>query len=321
MEENFDIFDLPTDVFINPEKKNVSEFYQPSADKGRDGVYKALIRFLPNIHNPSLSKIMKYYVWLEDPTTNQGFSVDCPSTVGQKSILKDMFWKLKKSESVKDQELAEKFSRVETYYSLIQVIKDPNQPELEGKIMVYKFGSKINQKIEAQLKPEFGTPCNPFDLFEGKVFGLNIVKKMKWNNYDACEFVGDRTPLVLEGKPVQKVEEDMKKITTWLKENSTDISKYAYKEWDSETTEKVLNTIKKIVPDGRVVENIVTSAAGEGTKSANATTEPSTSFDNASTTSSNNNATDDFFSDSKTSDSNDDAKKGVSKIDDLYENL
>jgi len=286
MEDNFDIFNLPADAFITPEKKSTSEFYSPSADKGRDGVYKSLVRFLPNIHNPAQSKIMKYYVWLTDPTTGDGFSVDCPSTVGQKSILKDMYWKLKKSESVKDQELAQEyFGRVESHYAIIQVLKDPNAPELEGKIMIYKFGAKINQKIEAQLKPEFGEPVNPFDLFEGKTFALHIVKKMKWNNYDQCGFVGDRTPLVLDGTPIQKTKEDMEKVSTWLKDNSPDITKYGYQEWDQEMTNRVHATIAKIVPDGRMVEELTSSAASEGNRGANApapAAAPQTSFSNES---------------------------------------
>lgn len=330
---NFDIFNLPTDAFINPTKVRTTEIYSPSADKGKEGVYKALIRFLPNPVNPVESKLMKYYVWLTDPSNGEGFSVDCPSTKGQKSILKDMYWKLKKSESVKDQEIADKqLSRVETYYSLVQIVKDPNAPELEGKIMVFKFGTKINQKIEAQLKPEYGTPINPYDLFEGKMFALHIVKKMQWNNYDNCEFIGERTPLVLEGKPIQKQREDMEMVTKWLKENSPELNKYAYKEWTSETEEKVLAVLRKIMPDGRALEQVMNSSKGassskpvnEGgfqvTGSKPAAEKPSTSFDQK-----------DFFGDTAkdtpkadvdpTADKTQTPKKGVSSLDDLYNDL
>lgn len=314
--EGFDIFNLPTDAFITPEKKSTTEFYSPSADKGRDGVYKALIRFLPNVHNPALSKVMKYYVWLEDPATKEGFSVDCPSTVGKKSILKDVYWKLKKSESVRDQELAqESFGRVETYYSLVQILKDPNQPELEGKIMVFKYGSKINQKIEAQLKPEFGSPVNPFDLFEGRVFALQIVKKMKWNNYDQCEFMGDRTPLELDGKPIQKTKEDMQRVTDWLKAESTDISRYAYKEWDDDLTNRVLDVIRRIVPDGRMVEELAHSAKSEGYAGANAASASKSNAAAPSVSSFEQTAPERNTEPAPTK------TKGVSSIDDLYNEL
>jgi hypothetical protein len=265
---NLDIFNLSTESLINPPKKKSADLYQPSADKGKDGIYKALIRFLPNVRNAEKSKIMKYYVWMVDPVTNESYSVDCPSTVGKKSILKDTYWKLKNSASARDQELAqEKFSRNESYYSFVQIVKDPNEPDLEGKVMVFKFGSKINQKIEKLLKPEFGAPINPYDVFEGKLFALHIVKKQKWNNYDLCEFVGERTPMEIEKVAMTKTKEDMAKIVDFLKDQSPDLEKYEYREWDQAMHDKVVQSIRNIVPDQKLVEQLI-GAAAEGSTHA-----------------------------------------------------
>lgn len=274
--ENFeqDIFNLDGNSFINPTKPKAQSFYQPQADEGREGVYKAVIRFLPFHKNPNKSKIQKYYVWINNTVDGEAFSVDCPSTVGKKSILKDTYWKLKNSQSASEQALAENFSRAENFYSLVQIVKDPNKPELEGKIMVFKFGKKINDKIEAQLKPLVGNPCNPYDLFEGKLFALHITKKQKWNNYDSCEFVGDKCSLQLPGEaaPISKTKEDMAKVLNWLKEGSPELDKYEYKDWTDEVTEKVHRAIKNIIPDGRLVEQILSSAKSDrpttGTPSA-----------------------------------------------------
>ena len=170
---NLDIFNLDAESLVTPVKKEGSkdlEFYKPYPEDGKDGVYKSLVRFVPNPSEPTKSKIHKYYVYLKDPSTGNGFSVDCPSTVGKKSVLKDIFWKLQNSNSAADKELSKNFSRKEDYYSLIQIVQDKNRPELEGKIMIFKFGKKLNDMIEAQLKPEYGEPVNPFDLFNGKLF-------------------------------------------------------------------------------------------------------------------------------------------------------
>lgn len=321
----FGIFNLSADNLITPVKTGgKGEIYQPTAEKGRDGIYKALIRFLPNVRNADKSKIKKSYYWLEDPVSGEAFSVDCPATVGKKSILADTFWKLKKSQSARDQELSEKFSRNDSFYSLIQVLKDPNQPELEGKIMIFKFGIKINQKIETLLKPEHVEPINPYDLFEGKMFALHIVKKQKWNNYDLCEFIGERTPLILEGKPIQKTKEDMARVVEWLKANSPELEKYDYREWTEETHDKVLNTIRNIIPDGRLVEQIIGGGAKAGSKPAATASEqpaatvqsskPATSFD-------------DLLSGTGTpaakSEAAPEVKKSsaISNLDDLYNNL
>jgi len=259
MEENFDIFNLDNEAFVKQEvKKDEDEFlYKPYPELGKDGVYKSLVRFLPNITNPKKSKIHQYYVWLKDPVDGANHKAICPSTVGKKSILKDIFWKLKNSASAKDQELAKAFSRKEDFYSLIQVVKDSNRPDLEGKIMIFKFGRKVNDMIEQQIKPEFGNPSNPYDLFEGKNFGLHVRKVGEWNNYDLCQFVGDKMPLMIEGNPVERTEEGRDNVTSYLKTGPLDLDKFDYNDWSAEEHDKIMRIIRNTIPDGRIVSEII----------------------------------------------------------------
>jgi hypothetical protein len=274
---NLDIFNLDVENFVTKTKKEDSrdlEFYKPYPENGKDGVYKSLIRFLPNHVDPSKSKIQKYYVYLNDPATGEGFPVDCPSTVGKKSVLKDIFWKLKNSNSAADQDLARNFSRKEDYYSLIQIVQDKNNPELEGKIMTFKFGRKINDMLESQLKPEYGDPCNPYDLFEGKLFSIHSRKVGEWNNYDLCQFVGNNAPIEIDGKKMDKNKEDMNTILEYLKTGPDNLANFEYKDWDDNTTERVMNIIKNTVPDGRMV-NEVMSGANVTTSSSTSTTKTS----------------------------------------------
>jgi len=258
---NLDIFNLDAESFVT--KTNQAggskdlEFYKPYPEDGKDGVYKSLIRFVPNPENPAKSKIHKYYVYLNDPVSGNGFAVDCPSTVGKKSILKDLFWKLKNSHSAADQELAKAFSRKEDFYSLVQIVQDKNNPDLEGKIMIFKFGKKINEMIEAQLQPEYGDACNPFDLFEGREFAISVRKVGEWNNYDLCSFVGERTPIKIEGTPMKKSQEDMNKILEYLNSGPRNLSSFDYKDWDDEVNEKVMAVIRNTVPEQRIVNEIV----------------------------------------------------------------
>lgn len=261
---NLDIFNLDAESLVTPVKKEGSkdlEFYKPYPEDGKDGVYKSLVRFVPNSSEPTKSKIHKYYVYLKDPSSGNGFSVDCPSTVGKKSILKDLFWKLQNSNSAADKELSRSFSRKEDYYSLIQIIQDKNRPELEGKIMIFKFGKKLNDMIEAQLKPEYGDPVNPFDLFNGKLFSVHARKVGEWNNYDLCSFVGDKGPIEIEGRKMEKNQQDMDLIIEYLKTGPQNLSSFDYKDWDHETTEKVMVAIRNTVPDGRLVSEVLGGAA------------------------------------------------------------
>lgn len=275
--ENFDIFSLDNEDFLKPEvQTNLSDsnLYKPYPELGKDGVYKALIRFIPNIANPKKSKIHKYYVWLKDPVDNSNLVADCPSTVGKKSILKDIFWKLKNSPSAKDQDLAKSFSRKEDYYSLIQIVKDPNKTELEGKIMIFKFGKKVADLIEQQIKPEYGSPCNPYDLFDGKNFGVHVRKVGDWNNYDLCQFVGEKGPISIGGQSIEKSEGDQKRIVDYLKTGPQDlIEKYDYKEWTDEERDKIMSIIRNTVPDGRMISDIL-SGSPDSKPSSSASNNP-----------------------------------------------
>ncbi len=292
---NLDIFNLDAESFVTKTKKEGSvdlEFYKPYPESGKDGVYKSLVRFIPNHVDPTKSKIHKYYVYLNDPVSGDSFSVDCPSTVGKKSVLKDIFWKLKNSHSAADQELAKSFSRKEDYYALVQIVQDKNNTELEGKIMIFKFGKKLNDMLEAQLKPEYGSPCNPFDLFEGKLFSIHSRKVGEWNNYDLCSFVGEKGPIEIEGRKMEKNQSDMNTIMEYLKTGPKNLSSFEYKDWDDALTEKVMGVIRNTVPDGRLVNEIMsgvntTSSSNSQTYSTPAPTQQTASnslYEEASST-------------------------------------
>lgn len=322
---NLDIFNLDAESLVTQTKKEGSadlEFYKPYPEDGKDGVYKSLVRFIPNVVDPSKSKIHKYYVYLADPSTGKGLSVDCPSTVGKKSVLKDIFWKLKNSSSAADQELAKSFSRKEDYYSLIQIVQDKNRPETEGKIMLFKFGKKINDMIEAQLKPEYGGAINPFDLFEGKLFSIHARKVGEWNNYDLCSFVGEKCPIIVDGKPREKNQDDMNAILEYLKTGPQNLGSFDYKDWDDETTNKVMSIIRNTVPDGRLVNDIL---SGAGMSSNASASKPASSPVQTSS------QTNDFFNEAsstnvgstptKTQSSPAPASNNASSLDDLYADL
>jgi hypothetical protein len=257
MENLNDIFNLSIDDFKEPEKtggpgRNV---FKPEAKSGKDGVYKAVVRFLPWHKDVKKSVMKKWSSWLVNPATNEGKMIDCPSTVGKKSILQDLFWKFKKSDSVAEQKIAENFSRRQKFASLVQILKDDNNPENVGKIMVWPYGVKIYNKLQAEMKPEFGKPHIPFDLFEGKPFLVHVTLVAGFNNYDNCRFLDEKVPVTIDGVKMEKNQESLNKIKTFL-ESSPDLSTYDYQEWEKPTEDFVQEVIRNIVPGGRMIESI-----------------------------------------------------------------
>lgn len=76
------------------------------------------------------------------------------------------------------------------YVSNIYVVKDPANPENEGKVFLFKYGKKIFDKINDLMKPAFDDmeKVNPFDLWEGANFKLRAMRVEGYRNYDKSEF-------------------------------------------------------------------------------------------------------------------------------------
>jgi hypothetical protein len=265
---DFDIFNLGVeDVETHqPTTNSVSEVYKPTADDGKDGTYKALIRFVPNPENPRNSLVQKYVHWLTD-SNGDGKLVDSPSSIGEKCPIADVFWKLRNSDSAVDRKASEKLKRRQQYYSLIKIIKDPQNPDLEGTYMIYKFGYKIKEKIDAELKPDFGEPTQVFDLFEGKNFELIITRQGEYNNYDKSKFSSSRSAIDVAGSPAERTKESMAAIKEEL-ENAPSLASYEYKAWDGETRDFVNGVLKMYLNPGDAISEVTSSAPKKEAKKA-----------------------------------------------------
>ncbi len=242
------------------------EEYSPTAEKGKNKIYQSIIRFVPWHAAPKKSIKDKWTCWLINPITSRGRFVDCPSSVGKPSLLQDMYFKLKKSENIKLQKQADIFSRRHSYAALVQIIKDDHNPDLAGKIMVFRFGKKLWDKINAEKKPLVGDPHEPFDILNGKLFALIITqqavtengKTRTFNNYDQSKFLDKVLPLhMFENEKLVPItsKTDKLKVLEYLKANSPDLDKYDFKDWDQETTDYVNSVILAVTGQGSVAQN------------------------------------------------------------------
>ena len=261
MSENFDIFNLGVeDVETHqPQQTTVNEVYKPTADDGKDGTYKALIRFVPNPENPRKSLIQKYVHWLTN-SSGDGKLVDSPQTIGEHCPIADVFWKLRKSDSAVDRKSSEKLKRRQQYYSLIKIIKDPQNPEMEGTYKVFKFGYKIKEKIDSELKPDFGEPTQVFDLFEGKNFELVITRQGEYNNYDKSKFSSNTSAILMGETPAERNQETMTTIKTEL-ESAPSLATYDYKPWDEDTRAFVNNVLRMYLNPGDSIAEVTATPA------------------------------------------------------------
>lgn len=286
----FDIFNLSvSDVETHDTQSTKTDvLYKPSADQGKDGTYKALVRFVPNPANPRNSLVKKYVHWLTDASGN-GRLVDSPSSVGESCPIAEAFFKLRNSDSAVDRKMSEKLKRREQYYSLIKVIKDPQNPDLEGQYLVYKFGYKIKEKIDEELKPAFGEPTQVFDLFEGKNFELIITRQGEYNNYDKSKFSASTSAITVNGEAAERTKETMSVIKTEL-DAAPSLEPYEYKVWDGDARDFVNGILRQYLNPGGSIDAVVSKPkaapkaskpVAEATPVADASTTESTSADSS----------------------------------------
>jgi len=198
--------------------------------------------------------------------------VDSPSTIGEKCPIADVFWKLRKSDSAVDRKSSEKLKRRQQYYALVKIIKDPQNTDLEGQYKIFKFGYKIKEKIDAELKPNFGEPTQVFDLFEGKNFELVITRQGEYNNYDTSKFSASQSAVIMGDAPAERNKETMTAIKAEL-ESAPSLKGYDYQAWDEDTRSFVNDVLRMYLNPGDSIGEMTSSAPRKKTKTATAVAE------------------------------------------------
>ncbi len=112
------------------------------------------------------------------------------TTLGQKDPVSELNSELWNNGTDAGKELARKQKRKLTYASNIYVVKDPANPENEGKVFLFKYGKKIFDKLTAAMQPEFEDEeaIDPFDFWQGANFKLKAKNVAGYRNYDSSEF-------------------------------------------------------------------------------------------------------------------------------------
>lgn len=287
------------DALAATESNNTSSFsgradlYKPSIkdEKCTDQNYRALVRFIPFFHEGKWrTTVCRWECFLKDVNGENGIFVVSPKTDNKKCPMRALSYKLYSSQSAIDKENSKKIQVYQQYYALIEVVKDVQHPEYDGKVFIYQFGQKINDKLENAMKSsEFTEGFNPFDLYNGRLFEINMTKdaskKMDNSNkavanYDGCRFIEKTAPIhfyVGEGDEKIKMtlssddKESQKGFFNWLEKDAPRIKEYFWKEWDSETTAKV-NANLATYTSGYVAPRTTTAAAREAVNEATNTT-------------------------------------------------
>ena len=165
-----------------------------TTDKAGNGF--AVIRFLPASDGEDMPFVKMYSHAFQGP--GGWYIENSLTTLGNDDPLGEYNRELWNSgdESLKEQ--VRKQKRKLSYYSNIYVVKDPANPENEGRVFLFRYGKKIFDMIMDAVNGdelEGRDGINPFDFWSGANFKLRSKKVAGYPNYDSSEF---QTPGTLE---------------------------------------------------------------------------------------------------------------------------
>jgi hypothetical protein len=191
-----------------------TRFWTPTVDKAGNGY--AVIRFLPQPEGEDVPFVRIFNHGFKGPN-NQWLIEKCLTTLGEKCPVCEHNSALWGTGSKENQEKVRIQKRKLSFVSNIYIIKDPSNPENEGKVFLFKYGKKIFDKLNAAMNPEFEDeqPMNPFDLWGGANFKLKIRKVEGYQNYDKSEFE-DASPLSDDDDALEKIWKEEHSLQAFL---------------------------------------------------------------------------------------------------------
>lgn len=236
--------------------------------------YEKVTHYL-DIQHEALSHLKGYY---DDPT-NINPKTQRPYINDKWGPLAITYFNLSKSKNALARQKAKMINYSKKYFSYVLVLEDEQQPELEGKIMIFSYGAQIKKIIEGERNgDQTGIECNVFKLDKGKDFTLlakektftvgddnrevtapdytmsrfksdpSPIKLPKWDDGELQKWI--QIPLNEEGK-IKK--EHLEKITKFLLTRDVELESFAGKGWTEEEEAKVSEAIDYLT--GKTIPN------------------------------------------------------------------
>ena len=232
---------------------NDDRLWKLDVDKSGNGY--AVIRFLPAPNGEDLPFVKLYSHAFQGP--GGWYIENSLTTLGQKDPVSEFNTTLWNNGTDAGKDTARKQKRKLTYISNIYVVKDPANPENEGRVFLFKYGKKIFDKITAAMQPEFEDEeaIDPFDFWQGANFKLKAKNVAGYRNYDSSEFTAQ--------SPV--LEDDDALEALWKKENSLQdfVAPDQFKTY--EVLRARLESVLRTATANRVDEDLEDESEGRGT--------------------------------------------------------
>lgn len=174
-------------------QRDDDNFWKPTIDKAGNG--SAIIRFLPAPEGEDVPFVRYWDHGFQGPS-GKWYIEKSRTSIGDKDPVAEYnskLWRESDNDESPQRKQARKQKRREHFVSNILVVKDPGNPENNGKVFLYSYGKKIFNKCNELMNPvddgiEEVKPINPFDMWNGADFYLRIRNVEGYRNYDKSSF-------------------------------------------------------------------------------------------------------------------------------------
>jgi len=159
-----------------------------------------IVRLIPNVKNPERTLFHYYNHTWKSNLNNQVVSVLCPNTYGDKCPIDEYRSKVYNTKDQTEIDKIRPIKRNENWLVNVYVVKDPTNPENQGKVKILRYGKQLAKIVESAISgddaDEFGEKI--FDLSEE---GCNLKIKVEKNEGGYAQYVGSKftSPSKLEG--------------------------------------------------------------------------------------------------------------------------
>src|SRR5210317_2035719 len=192
-------------------------YWKLETDKAGNG--QAIIRFLPAPSGEDHPFVRVFDHGFQGP--GGWYIENSLTTIGQDDPVSEYnskLWNSTTDDDSEERKQARKQKRRLSYHCNIYVVKDPANPQNEGKVFLWKFGKKVFDRLNLAMNPEFegDEAINPFDLWEGANFKVRVRRVDGWPNYDSSSFESTGVVTGPDGKALS--DEDLESV--WKQEHS-----------------------------------------------------------------------------------------------------
>jgi hypothetical protein len=294
-----DMTEVNESAYVDPKKTAGLDLYRPSYNDGKDGVYRAQVRFIPFWKDVAKTFVSKYEYYLKDGDKTIYF--ESPKTVEDGLVTGDFkitdcivqkaFSACYNSDDPLVKNLHNKFKRKvsPSRYGLILILKDYQKPELNGQIKIFRIPDDIWGMMVDQKEGTFSKKCFVQSIIEGRDLNMLVKNKDGRNNYSSSVFdqisnfpavVDEKLAWSDSHKEYKRIEAGNKSqwmaVVEYLKAHTPESyeSEVFYKDPTPEKLEEVRRYIKKELMTIRaygVIESLLGEKVDASAKTAKAT--------------------------------------------------